>query len=607
VWRDLRRFLGKYLEKILHIKVESANTYFRQVVELLGEDKKRIPKMVLMFLMVSMLDIAGIGLIGPYITAATSPEVLPSYLPVLQSNYFADMSSNDILVALSLLVVVVFMVKTVAGIWINYIIVRFSADQLIRLRSHLMWAYQKLPYVVYLERNSSEYINSIQVLVNHYANGVIASGLRATSDAIVGFSILIFLLIINPVALILMVAMLGLLIYSYDYFFKGRVKELGVDTNNAAKEIIQGVHEGIEGLKEIRVLGVDDYFNQKVRKNAIIHGRCHSVSTVISTAPRYILEVVLVIFIVTITLINVFILSEPDMLLPTIGMFGVASIRLLPAANMISNSLMQLRFSRDSVAKLYSDIKLLSEYNKSMAGSESDDSLTSKFKLLTLEHVYFKYTDSKYDALHDITININSGESIGIIGASGSGKTTLVDMLLGLLTPYKGHVHYNGILMARAIDQWRNNVAYLPQQVFLIDDTLKNNIALGVNNEDIDLNHLMDSIQRAQIYDLVQALPNGIDSVIGERGMRLSGGQRQRIALARAFYHERDVIVMDESTSALDYETEKEIVAEINQLKGKRTLIVIAHRLSTIEHCDKIIRLGNGAIVEVNGKPFSRT
>jgi ATP-binding cassette, subfamily B, bacterial PglK len=574
--------------------------YLKEIIELLGADKKRVPRMIVLFLFISILDVAGIGLIGPYITAATSPDKFASYLTDVNSEWVKGLDSTDLLIVMSMFLVLVFVIKTLVGIWINYIIVRFSADQLVRLRSYLMEAYQKLPYVIYLERNSSEYINSIQVLVNHYANGVIASGLRAISDAIVGFSILILLFIVDPLALMLMVTMLGLLIYSYDYFFKDQVKKLGIDTNNAAKEIIQGIHEGVEGLKENRVLGVGDFFYRKVRSNAIIHGRCHSMSTVISTAPRYVLEVVLVLFIVTIVLVNVFILNDPDILLPTVGMFGVASIRLLPAANMISSSLMQVRFSRDSVAKLHGDLKLLSEYDSSSTIIENRDYIFDRFKSLQLKKVYFRYPRSKHDALYDVSMKIHSGESIGIIGISGSGKTTLIDMLLGLLDPSKGSIQYNGTPLENSINDWRKKVAYLPQQVFLVDDTVKKNIALGVEEKNINLELLMQSIQKAQIYDLVRQLPNGIDTMIGERGMRLSGGQRQRMALARAFYHEREVIVMDESTSALDHETEQEIVEEIKQLKGQKTLIVIAHRLSTIQHCDKIIKLDNGKVVEIS-------
>ena len=195
-------------------------------------------------------------------------------------------------------------------------------------------------------------------------------------------------------------------------------------------------------------------------------------------------------------------------------------------------------------------------------------------------------------------MDIVSGESIGLIGPSGSGKTTMVDVLLGLLEPQQGELYFNGRSLKTSIVEWQSQVAYLPQEMFLIDSSLKHNIVLGIDVNEIDKIRFSKSIRQARLDELVEELPNGIDTIIGERGIRISGGQRQRVALARAFYHERDILIMDEATSALDYETELEIVEEIKHLKGKKTLIVIAHRLTTVEHCDRIYRLEKGHIVE---------
>ena len=200
--------------------------------------------------------------------------------------------------------------------------------------------------------------------------------------------------------------------------------------------------------------------------------------------------------------------------------------------------------------------------------------------------------------MKDISLEIRAGESIALIGPSGSGKTTLVDLLLGLLEPQQGEVRYNGKSIDTSLDEWRSNVAYLPQQVFLIDNTIRCNVALGCNETEIDDLKVCESLKKAKLSEFVDQLPQGIYTKIGERGVRISGGQRQRIALARAFYHERNVLVLDEATSALDYEIEQEIVDEIKHLKGEKTMIVIAHRLSTVRHCDRIYKLNQGKIIE---------
>ena len=214
----------------------------------------------------------------------------------------------------------------------------------------------------------------------------------------------------------------------------------------------------------------------------------------------------------------------------------------------------------------------------------------------------FTYQKTKCPALKQVTLNIRAGESIGLIGPSGSGKTTMVDVLLGLLEPQKGEIYYNGKDLIESLDEWRAQVAYLPQQVFIIDNSLRNNIALGMEDEEIDDVQLHEAIRQARLTELVEQLPDGVETILGERGIRLSGGQRQRVALARAFYHGRSVLVMDEATSALDNETEQEIVEEIRHFKGKKTMIVIAHRLTTVQHCDRIYRLENGEITET-GSP----
>jgi len=232
-----------------------------------------------------------------------------------------------------------------------------------------------------------------------------------------------------------------------------------------------------------------------------------------------------------------------------------------------------------------------SNYNKFEAQTES-------FRVLEMKNLSFIYPNSKVEALKNINLKLKSGESVGLIGASGSGKTTLVDVLLGLLEPQTGSIVFNERPLRESLSDWRSQAAYLPQQVFLIDNTLKRNVALGVDDAQIDDSRLHKALHQARLSELLEQLPNGVETLLGERGIRLSGGQRQRVALARAFYHGRSVLVMDEATSALDDATEKEIVEEIIHLKGKITMIVIAHRLTTVQHCDRIYRLEHGRIVE---------
>jgi ABC-type bacteriocin/lantibiotic exporter with double-glycine peptidase domain len=262
-------------------------------------------------------------------------------------------------------------------------------------------------------------------------------------------------------------------------------------------------------------------------------------------------------------------------------------------------SLMQMRYGRDSVSRLFSDV---TEIRKSLNLPSKGDNIKKvdeEFKALTLNQVSFLYPGSKYNALDEISLKIHAGESIGFIGPSGSGKTTLLDALLGLFEPQKGSIEFNGKNIKENLREWQSKVAYMPQQVFLIDGSLRENVTLGTNASEIDENKLYESLRQARLMDLVEKLPEGVNTILGERGIRFSGGQRQRVSLARAFYHDRNILVMDEATSSLDNATEKEIVDEIEQLKGTRTMIVIAHRLTTLKHCDRIYKLRDGKIVNV--------
>jgi ABC-type bacteriocin/lantibiotic exporter with double-glycine peptidase domain len=249
---------------------------------------------------------------------------------------------------------------------------------------------------------------------------------------------------------------------------------------------------------------------------------------------------------------------------------------------------------------LYNDLKLAdNNIIESQDVIVSNTSNQQPFEVLELRSINYRYTKSSPLVLKDVSIKIKLGDSIGIIGTSGSGKTTLLDVILGLLEPQDGEIIFNGKKVSSDIlIGWRSQCAYLPQEVFLIDNSIRRNVALGIKDVDINEKHVLEALRSAQLLEFLEQLPEGLDTILGEHGVRLSGGQRQRVALARAFYHQRNILVLDEATSALDNETEQEIVEEIKYFKGEKTIIVIAHRLTTVHHCDRIFRLENGRIIE---------
>ena len=570
--------------------------YLKEIIFLLGDDRRKIPWLIILFLGSSFLDLAGLGLIGPYVALVVDPNSLAELgLHDLIELTGLPFDQKSLLIWLGLILVGIFLLKAGIAIFINRTIIVFSNKQQVRLKSFLMKAYQQMPYIDYLKRNSAEYIQAIQGYTNSYSS-VLEICLKTVSDGIVALAILIMLAWTNGPALGLLVFLLGFMVFGYDRLFRKKIRNYGKKGHEASIRMVQGLQEGIEGLKEIRIIGKDQHFHQKVYSGAYESAENGVKAGIVRSAPRFLIEFLLVVFVVALVIGTLQLGQNLQALVPTLGIFGFASLRLMPSANSISGSLLNLRFNRHAVSLLHADLIALKNTNQIEKISTPTLKIDDYFRDITFRDVQFIYPNTNYPALKKVSLSIRVGESIGLIGSSGSGKTTLVDVLLGLLDPQEGEICYNGKPMGDSLSKWRSQVAYLPQQVFLIDNTFRCNIALGMEDEEINDIQLHEAIRQARLKELVEQLPDGVETLLGERGIRLSGGQRQRVALARAFYHGRSVLVMDEATSSLDNETELEIVDEIKHLKGKKTMIVIAHRLSTVQHCTRIYRLENGEI-----------
>jgi len=575
--------------------------YMKEVFFLVGERNKKFILMVSLFLLSSMLELLGLGLIVPYVSVVLTPESAFDQYAHLFS-IFGNVVTNaeEMIYLISLLLLSVFTTKAISAVLINREIVKFCYTYGADLKVSLMERYQSLSYVEYIERNSSDYIYNIQVLADGFSLGVLRSILRFISEGIVIVVILSFLAWKSIVAFSTLFLLTGIAAFLYDSIFRNKIENYGRIVNENSTRIVRSVHEGIEGLKEIRVLGKEEYFSRLLDEGSRAYSMASIHRMVVSSLPKYMMELIIVSFLVLMVLITLISKEPINNLIPLISMFGLASIRLVPSANIAMNTFNEIRFGRHTVSRLYADMFNYDVTRKISNSNILKDHDISSMSNIRLDGVYYRYPEATVDSLIDINMEINAGESIGIIGTSGSGKTTILDLLLGLIEPVKGQVFYNNEPLFETVDRWRQQVAYLPQNVFLVDDTLRKNIALGEYDDNIDNMRIKIAIKKSRLDELVENMPNGIDTVLGERGIRMSGGQRQRVALARAFYHNRNVLIMDEATSALDNETEREIVEEVQQLKGKVTMMIIAHRISTLQHCDRIYRLEKGAIVHVD-------
>ena len=570
--------------------------YFQELLYLVGKDKRKLPFFVLLFLFSSLLDVVGLGLIVSYIQLIVSPEnINEGYIYDIQEFFGVHQPPNEILTTLGASLLLVFLIKAVFGIYVENKLIIFGELQRSLLQSKLMWAYQHISFLDFLSKNTSYYINLINTST-YYHGSAVRTALKLLSNSIITIAVLIMLMLISPIVSLLMILFLGTLVASYSYFLKNRIIESSQLNQKYSENMIKAINEGMHGYKEIRILGKETFFHDKVKENSNNVARVQGNYQTLIMVPRYLLELIIITVLVISVLVSIKFGSDLQLLAPTIALFGVAAIRLLPMMNFYSEGINRLRYSRHYVSLLYNDVSKLKRY-KAIKEKESTEN-SDLFMHITLKNTSFIYLGTQHHAIDDISMTIKAGEAIGIIGASGSGKTTLINTILGLIEPQSGNILYNNLPLNNNIHKWHKHVAYLPQDSFITDDSVRHNVALGIEDSKIDDSHVYQSLRKASLDDLIEQLPDDINTILGENGMRLSGGQRQRIVLARAFYHNRDVLIMDESTSALDNATEREVVNEIQKLKGSITLIVIAHRMSTIEHCDRIYLLENGKIID---------
>lgn len=580
--------------------------YLRQIIFIIGDDRSRVPFLILIFIASSLLDIAGLGIIFPYVSLILDPNSnLDPFTSHLINLMGGDLENAQIILIIGACLVLIFFLKVCFSLFVNWVILDFSYIKGAKLRTTLMDQYQNISYGEYLNRNSSEYIHAIQMLSAQFAQNTMQASLRFISEGIMLIAILAFLAWTDLTALLILLSLVGGVVLLYDKIFKKKITSYGKSTNVDQANLVKGTNESIQGLKEIRILGVEPFFLKKVRESAYSYAKHFAKSQVLGLAPRYILEFVLILFIVILVFISILSGLELQSIVPTLSVFAVSSLRLIPAANSLSNGMSQLRFGRHATQLIYDDLAVENAATPESKKTTSDSlhnvpaEDNPKFSSLELREISFSYSSTNKLVLDKVSLKIKAGEIIGIVGSTGSGKTTLINVMLGLLSSSSGQTLINDSSVKNNLLALRKFVAYLPQQVFLTDDSLRNNIALGIHSTEISDEKIWTTLGKVRLKRFVQDLPDGLDTMVGEHGMRLSGGQCQRVALARSLYHDRSMLVLDESTSALDGETESQIISELKDLRGEKTIVMIAHRLSTLEHCDRIYRLNENRSLSI--------
>ncbi|MBI3785052.1 MAG: ABC transporter ATP-binding protein [Deltaproteobacteria bacterium] len=363
--------------------------------------------------------------------------------------------------------------------------------------------------------------------------------------------------------------------------------------------LLKTLQQTLEGYKEVKLRGREEFFRRRFREQHDAMNSVRHLFTTLSSMSRLFVETVFVLGLLAVVVLVTLSNGGNAELIPVLGVYAYAGFRIIPSVNRILLYIGNMRYGLPAVQLVSRDLQACESVLEPAHGSGNGPQALPFRRCLQIEDASFSYPNAPDLTLRQVTLKIGCGESIGIVGPTGAGKSTLVNIVLGLLTPSAGRITVDDVDIQRALPVWQRKIGYVPQTVYLMDDTLRRNVAFALADDDIDDAKIKAALQRAQLESFVAALPRGLDTVIGERGVRLSGGERQRVAIARALYYEPELLVFDEATSSLDLQTERDLTSAIESLHGQKTMLVVAHRLSTVRNCDRLILLRNGSLVAV--------
>jgi ABC-type bacteriocin/lantibiotic exporter with double-glycine peptidase domain len=401
---------------------------------------------------------------------------------------------------------------------------------------------------------------------------------------------------IEPLGAASLIVFFGFSAFIFQLFTSSKIKNWGNIRVMNVTQMNKTLLESFGAIKELKLLKAEEFFVRRIKKNLNNSSNVTIKQTTLQQIPRYYLEFVTIAGICSLILVMIIQSKPVDSILPTLGLFFAGAFRIIPSLNRIMGSLQAVQFLRPSIDLLYDEFYYINNYNNGNISKSFEVDLGFKNKF-SMQNINFSYGSSNVCAIKDLSLDIYRGETIGLIGKSGSGKSTLIDLILGLYRPSSGEIKIDDqIVTERNIRKWQKKIGYVPQSIYLTDDTIRNNIAFGLPLEEINDNLLSDAIKDAQLTEFISNIELGLDTIIGEKGVRISGGQRQRIGIARALYKKPEILILDEATSALDNSTEEDFMKAVDLLKGERTIIIVAHRLSTLKNCDKIYSLSNGVL-----------
>lgn len=573
---------------------------FKKLFFLLNSfERKQAGLLLAMVMCVAILDMIGVASILPFMAVLTNPSLIETNL-ILNKMFnfliiFGVETKQQFFFVLGLIVFLILITSIAFKIFATYLQIRFINLRDYSISKRLFETYLRQPYSWFLNRNSAELGKSILSEVNH----VVGAGIKPIIDVIAKSALIIAivtLLFIADPTLALIVGSTLISAYLLVYFFvRKKLNKIGKDRLKNNELRYKVVSEAFGGAKEAKVSGSEQFYINNYSDNSKIYAETHSAVQIISQLPRYALEAIAFGGVLLMILYMISKTGSFNSVVPVISLYVLAGYRLIPALQQTYASISQLVFIGPGIDKLYEDFR-----NLKIHKVNQDQEVISLNKEIVLKNINYNYPKTSKSVIKNLNLIIPSKSTIGIIGNTGSGKTTIIDIILGLLEPQKGTLEVDGkIITSKNVRNWQKSIGYVPQHIYLTDDTIAANIAFGQYHKDINQSAIEDASKIANLHEFISnELSEKYKTIIGERGIKLSGGQRQRIGIARALYHKPQVLVLDEATSALDNQTEEVVMEAINNISKNVTIILIAHRLNTIKNCDIIFKIQSGKIIE---------
>ena len=550
---------------------------------------------VVMMLIGALLEALGIGAIMPLLALMSDENYLQKHPDIGNVAYsFGITTHRDFIMASTIMLILIYLIKNLYLIFQTRVQIYFALNKQISLSKKLLAFYLSKPYEFHLKNNSAILIRNVCNFVEQVISSLLLSEFYLFAEIITALGIWGMLLWVDPITAIITAGLIGGLVAMTIYQMNREIKKQGIIRSEHSAELLKWLNQGLGSVKETTVMGKKSFFINRFCNAYDKYGQAHAKYQFLTQLPRMFIEILAVGGLLLLVVFKLSLGSNPAEIVPLLGAISLAAFRLMPSATRIISYSNNIQYFLPVLNMIYDDLRAAVS-QKVNINVDSHKKLAFQNKI-TFQNLEFSYSGTDRKVLSGVSFEIKKGDFVGIIGQSGAGKTTFVDILLGLFCPTEGKILIDGIDVQSDIDGWRKNLAYVPQSIYLIDGSIKENIALGVDASDVDIDLLNRVIGMAELTEFVNNLPDGIETSVGERGVMLSGGQRQRIGIARALYQQPDILILDEATSALDNDTEKSITDTILNLKGEITIISIAHRLSTLVDCDYKLEFFHGKV-----------